>query len=116
MATFYAEINGASIVIEVVVVSDENGSNESEGIAFLKALLGDERNWVKTFADGASRYNYAGIGYTWDSANEAFYAPRPFPSWSLDANYAWEAPVPMPDDGKPYAWDEDEQKWIELPT
>jgi len=115
MATYYAEINDESIVIEVVVVSDENGSREADGIAFLKALLGDDRNWAKTYANGQHRYNYAGIGFTWDNSNKAFYAPRPFASWSLDDNYVWEAPTTYPNDGKPYAWVEADREWAEVP-
>ena len=114
MATYYAEINDESIVIRVLVVSDENGSRESDGIAFLKELLGEDRNWAKTYKNGQHRYNYAGIGYTWDNANKAFYPPRPFASWSLDEEYQWEAPTAYPDDGEMYSWDEDELKWVRM--
>ena len=61
------------------------------------------------------RKNYAGIGYTYDSIKEAFYAPRPFPSWVLDDTTAlWKAPVAMPiAEGKMYYWDEPSLSWIE---
>jgi hypothetical protein len=59
------------------------------------------------------RGNYAGVGYTYDAQKDVFYAPQPFPSWTLSANYLWEAPVAIPDDGKSYAWDESKQSWIE---
>jgi hypothetical protein len=61
----------------------------------------------------ALRGNYAGIGYTYDSVNDVFYAPQPFPSWTLSDNYLWEAPVAMPIDGKAYIWDEPTKSWIE---
>jgi len=47
------------------------------------------------------RYNYAAAGYVWDSENDAFYAPQPYPSWSLDENYIWQSPVPYPEDASP---------------
>lgn len=59
--------------------------------------------------------NYAGIGYTFDGTG--FAAPQPYPSWTLNADtYIWEAPVAMPEDGKFYAWNEDDLAWVELPT
>lgn len=62
----------------------------------------------------ALRKNYAGIGYTFDQARDAFIAPRPYPSWLLDeATCQWTAPTPMPADGKRYAWDEATLAWIE---
>ena len=63
------------------------------------------------------RGNYAGIGYTYDSAHDVFYAPQPFASWSLDhATWTWKAPTPMPTDNKFYKWDEATKTWIVLPT
>ena len=59
------------------------------------------------------RGNYAGVGYTYDAQKDVFYAPQPFPSWVLSADYLWEAPVAMPDDGKSYAWDESKKSWVE---
>jgi hypothetical protein len=59
------------------------------------------------------RGNYAGIGYIYDAAKNVFYAPQPFPSWTLSDNYLWEAPVAMPIDGKAYTWDEPTKSWIE---
>ena len=59
--------------------------------------------------------NYAGIGYTWDGTG--FAAPQPFASWSLNSEtYLWEAPTPMPTDGKRYAWDEATTSWVEAPA
>ena len=61
------------------------------------------------------RGNYAGIGYTYDQANDVFYAPQPFPSWILNnATWTWEAPTPMPIDGKFYQWDEATVSWKEI--
>jgi hypothetical protein len=61
----------------------------------------------------ALRANYAGIGYTYDSVNDVFYAPQPYPSWIISApTWEWQAPVPYPLTGGPYIWDETTQTWI----
>jgi len=60
------------------------------------------------------RVNYAGIGFTYDDTNDVFYAPQPYPSWSLNnTTWLWEAPTPMPTDGKLYMWDEETLNWKE---
>ena len=61
------------------------------------------------------RGNYAGIGYTYDAQNDVFYAPQPFASWVLNnTTWTWEAPAPMPQDGKLYKWDEPTLAWVEV--
>ena len=61
------------------------------------------------------RGNYAGIGYTYDTQNDVFYAPKPFASWILnETTWLWEAPVAMPDDDKRYEWDEATISWKEV--
>jgi hypothetical protein len=61
------------------------------------------------------RGNYAGVGFTYDQANDVFYAAQPYPSWTLnEANWLWEAPTPMLDDGKLYKWDEPTISWLEV--
>ena len=64
----------------------------------------------------ALRGNYAGIGFSYDQANDVFYGPSPYPSWKLnETNWTWESPVPIPDDGKPYTWNEDTTSWVLVP-
>ena len=59
------------------------------------------------------RGNYAGIGFVYDSANDVFYAPQPYPSWKLnESTWTWETPTPMPQ--TPSKWDETTLSWIEL--
>ena len=61
----------------------------------------------------ALRGKYAGIGYSYDSVNDVFIPPQPYPSWILDAStWLWEAPVPYPNDGKLYTWDEATLSWV----
>lgn len=113
----FAELDENNTVLRVIVVNnsdclDENG-NESEavGIQFCQNLLGG--NWVQTSYNGNFRRRYAGIGYVYNSSIDAFVPQQPFPSWTLDANADWQAPVPKPDDGKLYNWNEETQAWEE---
>jgi hypothetical protein len=115
----FAEIDSNNVVLRVIVVAnkdtaDANGNEvESIGVAFCQRLLGG--NWVQTSYHGNIRKNYAGIGYTYDAAIDAFVPPQPYPSWVLNTNTAqWEAPVPYPTDGKDYTWDEATQSWVEV--
>ena len=61
------------------------------------------------------RGNYAGIGFTYDQVNDVFYAPQPYPSWTLDeSTWLWEAPTPYPTDDKNYRWNESTTSWVEV--
>ena len=63
----------------------------------------------------ALRGNYAGIGYSYDYINDVFIPPKPFSSWTLNATtWTWDAPTPMPTDGKFYQWDEATKAWAEV--
>jgi len=59
------------------------------------------------------RGNYAGVGYTYNAEKDVFYAPQPYASWVLNSDYIWEAPTPMPTDGKIYQWNEPTKTWVE---
>ena len=67
----------------------------------------------------ALRGNYAGVGYTYDSTYDTFYAPQPFNSWGLNTgSFLWESPVPYPTGDATgsytgsYQWDEENQNWV----
>ena len=107
----FAQLDDNNIVTQVIVVANEelltNGVEEEiKGILFCKSLFGGDTKWVQTSYNGTIRKNYAGIGYTYDQANDYFYAPQPYPSWTLDADAKWHSPVAMPTDGKMYTWNE----------
>ena len=114
----FAQINDDSIVTNVIVVADSDAPNEAAGIAFCKALLGSDTNWVQTSKTGSIRHRYAGIGMKYDSTNDVFYPLSPYPSWVLNTSaWDWEAPVALPDDAGvddpdnptqivTYTWDE----------
>jgi hypothetical protein len=115
----FAQINEDNIVEQVIVVHnnellDENGiEQELKGQQFCTNLLGG--NWVQTSYNGNLRKNFAGVGYTYDSARDAFIPPKPFNSWVLNEDTCvWEAPTPMPTDGTLYSWDEDTLSWVEM--
>ena len=120
----YAFLNMQNIVTEVIV-----GKDETEGPTNWEMHYGNFREQVckrtsyntrgGQHLDGGTpfRKNYAGIGYTYDYARDAFIPPKPFPSWTLDSNTClWVAPVEMPSDGKNYTWDEENQTWVENGT
>jgi hypothetical protein len=118
----FCELDSNNVVLRVIVVAnsdtaDANGTEvESIGVAFCQKLLGG--NWKQTSYHGNIRKNYAGVGYTYRADIDAFVAPQPYPSWTLDANAQWQAPVPMPSDagtGEPpkmYSWDEATLSWV----
>jgi hypothetical protein len=112
----FAELDGNNVVKRVIVVADkdtadENGNEvESIGAEFCRNLLGG--NWKQTSYNANFRKNYAGIGYAYRADIDAFVAPQPYKSWVLDANAQWQAPVPMPQDGQMYAWDEATESWV----
>ena len=115
MAHFAELVNG--IVARVIVVSNaDTASNGVEdgaiGAAFCHNLLGGE--WVQTSYNGNMRFNYAGVGFTFDMARDAFIAPQPYPSWELDeATCRWEPPVARPSAGGPWIWNEETLSWVE---
>ena len=62
----------------------------------------------------AFRFNYAGIGFTYDEARDAFIPPQPYASWVLDeATCLWEAPIAYPAEGV-HVWDEEAGDWVEV--
>jgi len=116
----FAKLDSNNVVLRVVVVDNKDTADaqgvekEHIGAAYLERLLGG--TWKQTSYNGNLRKNYAGAGYTYNADIDAFVAPKPFPSWTLDANAQWQAPVPMPDDGEMYSWDEDTQSWVPNPV
>lgn len=77
---------------------------------FIDGVAGE---WVQTSYNNNIRANFAGKGYTYDSVEDVFVAPQPFPSWELDDTvYKWQAPVERPIGF--YEWDEDIGDWIAI--
>jgi hypothetical protein len=117
----FAQLNEENLVTQVIVVAnqdtaDQDGvENEAIGIEFCTNLLGGR--WVQTSYNANIRKNYAGVGYKYDAALDAFIPPQPYSSWTLNNETAqWEAPVAMPTDDKRYTWDEATTAWVEVPV
>lgn len=117
----FARLDENNVVTMVAVVSnddmvDENGNEvESLGVAVCEAVVG-AGPWVQTSYNGTIRGQYAGVGYTYDADADIFILPRPFPSWTLNADYDWEPPVAIPTEGGPVKWNEETQTWDTVPT
>jgi len=126
----FAELDNNNVVTRVVVVgndvttaagplgeNDMHVDGETWCVNFFKTP-----NWKQTSYNHNFRKQYAGIGYTYDAAKNKFIIPQPHPSWALDANDDWQAPVTYPtittygsnDPLDMYAinWDEDNLRWI----
>lgn len=112
----FVKLDENNIVTQVIVVSnnmleDSEGKEiEQKGIDFLNDLLGVS-DWKQTSYNSNIRKQYAGIGYTYDETNDVFIVPQPFNSWSLDSNFDWQAPTPLPTDNKTYSWNEEILSW-----
>jgi len=122
----YARVENGTVT--QVIVAEQDFINTG--------AVGDPASWIQTSyntrggvhygADGqpdgglALRGNYAGIGYTYDSVNDVFYPPSPFPSWTISAesNWSWTAPVaqPAPIEGSYWSWDEPTTSWVSKPN
>jgi hypothetical protein len=102
----WAEIDENNTVLRVLV---GNNSEPDEGEAFMNSLGG---TWVKTSYNGNIRKNFAGIGFTYDAGRDAFIPPKPYESWLLNEDTClWGAPVPYPNNGVMYTWNEELADW-----
>jgi hypothetical protein len=105
-----AELNHLDRVIRVIVVSNDLEPNVEQ---WCSDTYGGY--WKQTSYSGSFRKNFAGIGYTYNADLDAFIPPKPYPSWVLDdATCQWKAPVPMPQDGELYEWDEAAGEWVRI--
>ena len=110
----YAKVNNG--IVEQVIVAEADFFDN-----FVDSSPGQ---WIQTSynthanqhpEDRPLRGNYAGVGHTYDATNDVFYAPQPYPSWTLnETTWTWDAPVAYPDDGNMYKWDEPTTNWIEV--
>lgn len=122
----FAELDENNKVLSVIVISndeiiDENGNEvEQLGIDYIRNVLKKPNRWIQTSYNNNIRVRYAGVGQTYDETLDAFILPKPtdpitgqeYSSWILNPETAdWESPIPKPDDGKEYQWNEDTQSW-----
>ena len=117
----YAFLDGNNIVTEVITGKEEgqDGINweqwygEFRGQPCKRTSYNTKGN-VHSSGGTPFRKNYAGIGYTFDEARDAFIPPKPFASWVLNEDTClWEAPVAYPNDPDNfYRWDEEAVNWV----
>ena len=100
----FAKIDKNNFVTELLVC-EQDFINSGE--------VGDSFNWVQTSYNDNFRKQFAGIGFKYDKTNDVFIKPKPFKSWTLDSNFNWQPPTPMPTDAKAYSWNEENQSWDE---
>lgn len=120
----FVKVSENGVVVDAIVIDNTNApdpapsNSEPMGQAFIADLAKLDPNllglWKQTSYNGNFRKQYAGIGFTYDAEADVFISPQPYPSWLLDQDYDWQAPVPMPSEGGPWVWDEDSLSWVEV--
>ena len=108
----YAYLDQNNVVVIVTVGKDETELIDGLDTETYYALNTDY-TVKRTSYNNRIRKQYAGIGYKYDANADVFISPQPYPSWSLDENFDWQAPTPMPINGK-WFWDENTLNWIEI--
>lgn len=116
----FAKLGIDNIVLEILVINNvdtmtpQGEEREEIGVEFLRKLTGHE-TWKQTSYSRSFRKNYAAIGFTYDSARDAFISPKPYPSWTLDENTCrWKSSIPVPTtENKSYTWNESTLSWDE---
>ena len=113
----YAKVNNG--IVEQVIVAEaeffETFVDTSPGTWIQTSY--NTRGNQHTLGGTPLRGNYAGVGYTYDSTNDVFYAPKPYASWLLNqTTWLWEAPVAYPTDGNAYTWNESTTSWDLVPS
>jgi hypothetical protein len=119
MKNYAKVVNGK---VEQIVIAEESFI---DSLPFRNQLVETDRYTVGGVhydasgnPDGATalRGNFGAVGYTYDAQADVFYAPQPYPSWTLDSKtWTWLAPSPYPKDNKNYYWEETNQAWTEIP-
>ena len=113
----FAKLDENNVVVFVTVGRQEDDGKEAElslrtGEVY-KQTSYNTHGGIHLLGGNPLRKNFASIGYTYDEDRDAFIAPKPFDSWVLDEETCrWEAPVPYPDDGVMYQWDEETTDWV----
>jgi hypothetical protein len=108
----FAKLGVGNIIERVEVVSNDIATTEQAGVDFLNNLYNTRDVWKQTSYNNNIRKNFAGVGYSYDQTRDAFIAPKPFNSWTLNEETCqWEPPVIHPTDGNRYDWNETNQTW-----
>jgi len=122
---YFARLNSDNIVIAFtplvssICTNSDGDYDEEMAINHLYSTIPDSENdlWIRGSKDGSIRKNPSAISYTYDSSRDAFIAPRPFNSWTLNEETCkWNPPVPYPEGPHPegvetYIWNEEIGTW-----
>jgi len=104
----FAQLDDNNVVLQVIVVADEH---EQNGEQWCHEFAGGR--WKQTSRSGRIRKNFAGKGYIYDEQRDAFIAPKPYSSWTLNEETCqWQSPNPKPDTEYQYRWSELLSTWI----
>jgi hypothetical protein len=120
MAHFARVVERRVVKVHVLaneVMTDEDGvEHEGWGQAFLADLHGyQSEELVQCSYNGNFRVRYPADGFTYDEERDAFIPPKPFESWVLNEDTClWDAPVPYPEDGEDYTWNEETEAWEQI--
>ena len=113
----FAQLDENNKVIQVIVIADGDCQNkpyplsEQFGQEYI-ASLGLEGTWKQTSYNNNFRNTYAGIGAVYIPSADIFTTPQPFPSWTLNEDHDWKAPVAKPNADGFWGWDETTKKWV----
>lgn len=111
--SYFAKIDENNIVEQVISAPSAEWCSENIGGTWLETSY-NTSGGVHNAGGTPFRKNYAGIGYTYDAARDAFIGPKPFASWLLNEDTCmWGAPTAKPTDDKRYEWDEATTSWVE---
>jgi hypothetical protein len=106
----YAKIENG--IVTAVIVAEQDFINSLEDANSYVQTSYNTREGVHELGGTPLRKNFAGIGFTYDTGRDAFIPPKPHDSWILNENTClWNSPIPHPEDGKHYRWDEETQTW-----
>ena len=114
----YAFLDENYIVTEVIVGKDESNFDWERYYGDIRGQLCKRTSYntiggVHKNGGTPLRKNYAGLGFIYDPNRDAFIPPKPYPSWNLnEESCIWNAPVPYPNDGQLYSWDESTKSWV----
>lgn len=117
---YFAQLNSLNNVDQIISINNsvlrepEISFPQTEllGQMFISDVLKLPGVWKQTSFNKSFRKNFAGVGYSYDKDRDAFIPPKPYNSWILNEySCNWDSPVPYPNDGNSYSWDEQNQTW-----
>jgi len=131
----FAEIDENNKVLRVLVacnddIANNGGEQSAEAAKHFESTVPLSTlgvKWVQTSYNNNFRKHFAGRDYTYDETKDKFITPKPYPSWTLDANDDWVSPVGAAPaltaeqeadtaNTYQYEWNETDQQWDLITT